>query len=73
MKGFTAPHVSRQLFLRLTASLCLLLDGFDPLHLLLVCGSLDEVMSVRLSDDLKQVPLDFTFHACTCRETHGVI
>lgn len=33
-------------------------DGVDPIHLLLVARSLDEIVCVRLGDDLEQVALD---------------
>lgn len=46
------------------AILNLLSDCVDPVHLLLVGRSLDEVMCVRLSDDFKQVALNVAFHTC---------
>lgn len=42
----------------------MLSNGMDPVHLLLVVGSLDEVMSVCLRDDFKQVSLNVAFHTC---------
>lgn len=39
-------------------------NGIDPVHLLLAARRLDEVMSVWLSDDLKQVALNVAFHTC---------
>lgn len=47
-----------------SAALRLLSDGVDPVHLLLVGGSLDEVMRVRMSDDFEQVALNVAFHTC---------
>lgn len=46
------------------AALRMLSDGVYPVHLLLMCRSLDEVMSVGLSDDFKQVSLNVSFHTC---------
>lgn len=42
----------------------MLSNGMDPVHLLLAVGSLDEVVSVCLRDDFKQVSLNVAFHPC---------
>lgn len=58
---------------RLCLDLRVLSNGMDPVHLLLAVGSLDEVMSVCLRDDFKQVSLNVAFHTCgqqadSCRQ-----
>lgn len=44
------------------SGLRLLSDGVYPVHLLLAARGLDVVVSVSLSDDLKQVSLDVALH-----------
>lgn len=59
----SGSHTGRG-WIRCCADLHVLSNGIDPVHLLLVVRSLDEVMGVWLSDDFKQVALNVAFHTC---------